>query len=233
MRVVILAEKGSVHGTEDCEALQAAGHSVVLCSVEVGAWKRLQQLRRGFSIRGALRRRVARARVPAPDVETHVIRDLRQDPCPSLLVEADVALAPDVGYIQKGILALPEHGFINAHPGLLPGFRGNTPMEWSMLCGETLGVTVHQMVPEVDAGLVFRFAYHGGSEFTKGVTNEESIAELHATLNKLALEAICEVLSWKEWSPGRRQSEIGPAFYWPPIPKQMLPLCLERWKAPG
>ena len=228
MRVVIMAEKGSVHGAEYCLALQAAGHAVVLCSVQVSAKKRLKQIRRGFSIAGALRRRVARARVLPPDVETHVVPDARS--AHLWLMDGDVALAPDVGYIPKEILELPKHGFINAHPGLLPGFRGNTPMEWSMLCGQTLGVTVHQMISQVDAGPVFKFAYHGESKFTKGPTNEQSITELHMSLNRMALEAICEVLSWKEWPAGRRQREIGPAFYWPPIPSSLLPVCLERWK---
>lgn len=46
------------------------------------------------------------------------------------------------------------HGILNAHAGDLPRYRGNSPVAWAMLGGETrVGLTIHRMDPaEYDAG---------------------------------------------------------------------------------
>jgi methionyl-tRNA formyltransferase len=50
-------------------------------------------------------------------------------------------------------LALPKHGCINIHPSLLPAAKGVDPVFQSLLHGTPpLGVTVHFMTPELDAG---------------------------------------------------------------------------------
>ncbi len=50
------------------------------------------------------------------------------------------------------IHAFPK-GVLNVHYSLLPKYRGATPMETALLQGETeTGVTVQQMVKELDAG---------------------------------------------------------------------------------
>jgi methionyl-tRNA formyltransferase len=46
-------------------------------------------------------------------------------------------------------------GVLNAHAGALPRFRGNACPNWAILNGEShVGVTVHEMVDELDAGPV-------------------------------------------------------------------------------
>jgi methionyl-tRNA formyltransferase len=70
------------------------------------------------------------------------------------------ALAPDVACvacyperIPPALLAIPQHGFLNVHPALLPAHRGPAPLFWSFRAGETrVGVTVHQMDAEFDTG---------------------------------------------------------------------------------
>jgi len=72
------------------------------------------------------------------------------------------ALRPDlcivVAYgqiLKKEILDLPVHGCINVHFSLLPRHRGASPVEESILSGDTkTGVTIMQMDSELDHGPV-------------------------------------------------------------------------------
>lgn len=46
-----------------------------------------------------------------------------------------------------------EHGIYNAHPGMLPRYRGNACPNWAILNGEdAVGLTIHKMATELDAG---------------------------------------------------------------------------------
>ena len=55
--------------------------------------------------------------------------------------------------IPQSILDIPELGSINAHPSLLPRYRGRCPLNWALINGETeTGVTFHHMVRSADAG---------------------------------------------------------------------------------
>lgn len=52
-------------------------------------------------------------------------------------------------------LALPKHGCLNIHPALLPEAKGVDPVFQTLLHGvPPLGVTVHFMTPELDAGRI-------------------------------------------------------------------------------
>jgi len=55
--------------------------------------------------------------------------------------------------IGEALLALPPLGAYNLHGSLLPQYRGRAPVNWVLINGETItGVTLHHMVPRVDAG---------------------------------------------------------------------------------
>lgn len=55
--------------------------------------------------------------------------------------------------IPKSILNLPKKGFINAHPSLLPRWRGPSPVQNTILAGDTkTGITIHLTTDKVDAG---------------------------------------------------------------------------------
>lgn len=60
--------------------------------------------------------------------------------------------------IRREILTVPPLGSYNLHPGPLPKYGGLNSMCWAIYRGERQhGVTVHQMVPKVDAGpIVFQ-----------------------------------------------------------------------------
>lgn len=55
---------------------------------------------------------------------------------------------------KKNILSSTSYGIINAHPGLLPAFRGCCPVEWAILLNKDIFVTTHIMGKKIDTGKV-------------------------------------------------------------------------------
>ncbi|ALV23570.1 hypothetical protein ASO20_02840 [Mycoplasma sp. (ex Biomphalaria glabrata)] len=57
-------------------------------------------------------------------------------------------------FIKKPIL--DSFTCINIHPSLLPKYRGGAPINWALINGEVrTGVSIIEMTPKMDAGLVF------------------------------------------------------------------------------
>lgn len=55
--------------------------------------------------------------------------------------------------IHRAVLEAPRIGAFNLHPGPLPRYAGLNAVSWAIYRGErSHGVTVHWMVPEIDAG---------------------------------------------------------------------------------
>jgi methionyl-tRNA formyltransferase len=55
--------------------------------------------------------------------------------------------------LHAGVLAAPRIGSFNLHPGPLPDYAGLNAPSWAIYRGETRhGVTLHRIVPELDAG---------------------------------------------------------------------------------
>lgn len=70
------------------------------------------------------------------------------------------ALAPDAvvmasfdQVVRPAALAIPRCGWLNVHPSALPAYRGPEPVFWALADGApTSGVTLHRVVPRLDAG---------------------------------------------------------------------------------
>ncbi|MBC2593565.1 methionyl-tRNA formyltransferase [Ruficoccus amylovorans] len=57
--------------------------------------------------------------------------------------------------LRKRLLAAPALGYVNFHASLLPKFRGASPVETAVACGEAeTGVSLMRIVPKMDAGPV-------------------------------------------------------------------------------
>jgi methionyl-tRNA formyltransferase len=55
-------------------------------------------------------------------------------------------------FLRPELLAIPSHGGVNIHGGLLPQYRGANPIRWALLNEETeTGVTMHAMTAACDA----------------------------------------------------------------------------------
>ena len=104
-------------------------------------------------------------------------------------LDLDAGLVADYGLrLPAGILALPRFGFINAHPSLLPRWRGAAPIERAIMAGDShIGVAVMRMVEELDAGDVF-------SCERVAIAPEETAGELRARLAPMAAAACVRVL---------------------------------------
>lgn len=69
-------------------------------------------------------------------------------------------IAPDVivvvaygKILPESILSIPRLGCVNGHASLLPKYRGASPIQWCIVCGEEeTGVTVMQMDEGMDTG---------------------------------------------------------------------------------
>ena len=70
--------------------------------------------------------------------------------------------------IRKEILEAPRLGSFNLHPGPLPRYAGLNPVCWAIYRGEEKhGVTLHKLVPDIDAGpIVYQEAVDVESEET-------------------------------------------------------------------
>ncbi len=58
---------------------------------------------------------------------------------------------------RRAILEVPAAGVLNAHMGRLPAFRGMNVMEWSLLSGRAIGVTLHFVEAGIDTGDILAF----------------------------------------------------------------------------
>lgn len=71
-------------------------------------------------------------------------------------LRADLALVMAYGHIlRESFIGLPSLGTLNLHASLLPRYRGASPIQTAIACGETLtGVTLMRIVRRLDAGPV-------------------------------------------------------------------------------
>lgn len=137
--------------------------------------------------------------VPSPVAELalargiEVLRPLRAgDPS---LAERLAELAPDCcpvvaygGLIPTSLLALPPRGWVNVHFSLLPRWRGAAPVQHAILAGdEVTGVTVFEIVEELDAGPVLATAEHRLGE-------QETTGEALAALQPLGAALLTRTL---------------------------------------
>lgn len=74
----------------------------------------------------------------------------------NILKEINPDLIVVVAYgkiLPKEILDLPKYGCINVHASLLPKYRGASPIQWSIVCGEKVtGVTTMYLNEGMDTG---------------------------------------------------------------------------------
>lgn len=88
---------------------------------------------------------------------------------------------------EKLIQVFPK-GVINIHYSLLPKYRGASPVETALLHGETVtGVTIQQMVKELDAGDVL-------AQKTLSIEPEETTRELRGRMVRLGGFMLADML---------------------------------------
>jgi folate-dependent phosphoribosylglycinamide formyltransferase PurN len=107
-------------------------------------------------------------------------------------------------------LALPKRGCLNIHPSLLPVAKGVDPVFQSLLHGAPpLGVTVHFMTAELDAGRIV-------AQHALGERPESSVFAATALLFREGAELLVAAIeSIAGGATGSPQSGIGSYQSWP------------------
>jgi methionyl-tRNA formyltransferase len=104
-------------------------------------------------------------------------------------------LKPDLGIIAaygqilpKDMLSIPNYGFLNVHPSLLPRWRGSSPIQYAILNGdEKTGATIIRISEELDAGPIL-------AQKEIEISKKETFASLHNKLAELGAELLIEAL---------------------------------------
>lgn len=169
LRVVVLTNRGSVFGKHVVDALRERG--VEIAGIVVVAqplsyyWKLFRWVRRRVGLVDAVLFSLQRVRhgetlpTAAYDEFGAPVSHVRGTNTPET-VDAVRSLAPDLlllaqtGIVRKALLGVPAIGTLNAHPGLLPTYRGIDCARWAILNGdwERIGVSVHWVDAGVDTG---------------------------------------------------------------------------------
>ena len=103
--------------------------------------------------------------------------------------KADVMLVSAYGLLlPKQVLNIPKYGCINIHASLLPKWRGAAPIQRAIIAGdEQSGISIMQMVEELDAGPVLQ-------QFVCDIKPFDTGSSLHDRLAKIAANEIVNVL---------------------------------------
>lgn len=147
-------------------------------------------------------------------------------------------LSPDVSVVAaygeilvEEVLELPPRGSVNVHASLLPALRGAAPINWAIIRGhERSGVTIMEMVRELDAGPVLRQA---PVDLPPRITAGELFEEL-AALGARELLAALEEMEDDRVEP--REQDEDRATYAPKLDREVARLdwtlsaeALDRW----
>jgi methionyl-tRNA formyltransferase len=112
--------------------------------------------------------------------------------------------------VDAAALALPKHGSLNIHPSLLPDAKGVDPVFQCLLHGiPPLGVTVHFMSPELDAGRIV-------AQRSLESLSESSVFAMTALLFREGAELLVTAIeSIARGATGAPQSGAGNYQSWP------------------
>lgn len=144
-------------------------------------------------------RPVGRKHILTP-TPTHETASAHGIPCiqPEKLSEAKeeiFALEPELiitcaygQFVPVSILNYPKYGCINIHPSLLPKYRGGAPIQHVIMHGDSqTGVSIMEMVKEMDAGRVF-------AQCTVDIDEDETMSQLSEKLNQASIDLLLQML---------------------------------------
>jgi len=144
---------------------------------------------------------------------------LRDGDAKKILEEIDPDVLVVVAYgklLPEEILNMPKYGCVNGHASLLPKYRGASPIQWCIVCGETrTGITTMLMDKGMDTGDILE-------QITVDIGEEETAEELFERLSSVSASLMLstlEKLEKGEITPRKQDEEK--ATYAPIIKKEM------------
>ncbi len=172
---IVLLTRGTSHAARILEGLSEHGirADAILLERPVGRqlMRRVRDVVRRRGLRAMIRALVSRAaarvhpgRQPWLTADFYALRTSRLVRVPSLAGPAAVAaleeLQPDLlvlagaPVLPAAVLDTAARGTLNAHPGLLPRYRGVDVVPHAVLNGDPVGATVHFVDPGIDTGAI-------------------------------------------------------------------------------
>lgn len=118
--------------------------------------------------------------------------------------------------LPKSVLEIPRLGCVNGHASLLPKYRGASPIQWCIVCGEEkTGITTMLMDEGMDTGDILE-----QTEVTIG--EEETAEELFERLSGISAQLMVSTLKGlEEGSIIPKKQNHDEATYAPIIKKEM------------
>ena len=118
--------------------------------------------------------------------------------------------------LPKEILQLPKYGCVNGHASLLPKYRGASPIQWCIVCGEKqTGITVMQMDEGMDTGDII-------SQAVVDIGEQETAEQLFDRLSTVSAKLMAETLVSIENGTATRQKQPENGVSYAPILKKEM-----------
>lgn len=136
------------------------------------------------------------------------------------LLELDIDAAVVVAYgklLPDWLLNIGKFGCVNVHPSLLPKYRGASPIESSILCGDDeTGVSIMRLTEGMDEGPIY-------IQSRVSVADDDNRLSLSNKLSAISAEALLTVLNKLEQGQDLlAEQDHGKATYTKKIEKEDL-----------
>lgn len=138
-------------------------------------------------------------------------------------IKPDVIVVVAYGKIlPKEILSAAKYGCVNGHASLLPKYRGASPIQWCIVCGETeTGVTTMLMDEGMDTGDILETV-------TVKIGENETAEELFERLSDISADLMLSTINKLEKGEITPKKQEGEATYAPIIKKEMALLDFNK-----
>ena len=173
----------------------------------------LRAVRSGLYGRDDLRVIARRSKIPLFSVRKQDIGRLE-----SRLADAGPDVCCIAGFpwiLPPSLLGVPQYGFLNVHPSILPAYRGPSPLFWMFRNNDpTGGITIHRLDAGEDTGPIARTESIDVPQAVSGVTWLRTCSDVGARLLLETLDALAvgrlEYRENPETSPTARASRPDP-----------------------
>lgn len=125
--------------------------------------------------------------------------------------------------IKPGLIETAAIGILNAHPGILPKYRGASCCEWAIYHDDPVGVTAHFMDAGIDSGPIL---FSRELPIRRGQTYIEVRVALYRLAHEVRVEAIRKTLEEEIAPDGLPSQPEVPVFR--PISEDFLKVVKEK-----
>jgi methionyl-tRNA formyltransferase len=152
--------------------------------------------------------------------KVHFVSSFNEKRVEMLLKEynPDIVVLGGSRIICKNIIDIPTIGILNAHPGLLPKYRGVDVIPWAVYHGDPVGVTIHFIDEGVDTGVIVA---QKPIQLTQGDTLGKLMRKANILAGELMAESVRRIVDEDEIQQVPQAKENGMQFY-------RMPLVLRR-----